>query len=123
MNIHHCLLCLGSNYEYLINLASARKALKLAFLDIRFGNEMITEAIGDQWLSPFGNQLAQFTTSLDIEDIRLILKQIEKNQGRLPEDKKQGIVKIDIDLLMYDDEVLKPEDMKREFVIEGIRFL
>lgn len=123
MNIHHCLLCLGSNYEYPINLASARKALKLVFLDIRFGNEMVTEAIGEKWLSPFGNQLARFTTSLGIEDIRFIFKHIEKEQGRLPEDKTKGIVKIDIDLLMYDDEVLKPEDMKREFVIEGIRFL
>ena len=121
MNIHHCLLCLGSNYEYPINLASARKALKLVFLDIRFGNEMVTEAIGEKWLSPFGNQLAQFTTSLPPEEIRLILKQIEKDHGSLPEDKKRGIVKLDIDLLMYDDEVLKPEDMKREFVIEGMK--
>lgn len=123
MNIHHCLLCLGSNYEYSVHLQSARGSLELIFPDILFGEEMVTEAIGDKWLSPFGNQLARFTTSLGIEEIRSIFKHIEKELGRLPEDKTKGIVKIDIDLLMFDEKVLKPEDMKREFVIKGIRIL
>ena len=77
---------------------------------------MVTEAIGGKWLSPFGNQLAKLTTPLDAEEIRYLLKQMEKNHGRLPEDKEHGIVKLDIDLLMYDEEILKPEDMKRDFI-------
>ena len=34
-----------------------------------------------------------------------------------------GIVKLDIDLLMIDDQVLKPKDMEREFVKQGMEEL
>ena len=62
MDVHHCLICSGSNYEYGKRLEAARQALKLHFPDIVFGKEMETEAIGGTWLSPFGNQLAKFST-------------------------------------------------------------
>lgn len=120
MNMHHCLLCLGSNYEYPLRLQAAREALLTAFPGIRFGKELVTEAIGSRWLSPFGNQLAKCSTDLSREEVRRILKRIEKENGRLSEDKARGIVKLDIDLLMYDDEVLKPEDMMRDFVRKSL---
>ena len=85
--------------------------------------EMETEAIGSRFLSPFSNQTALFETSMSAEEVRTILKRIEHRNGRSPEDKAQGIVKLDIDLLNYDDCVLKPEDMEREFVLVGMREL
>ena len=53
----------------------------------------------------------------------MLLKQIEKENGRLPEDKQQGIVKLDIDLLKYDDSILKPKDMEKDFVQAGLKEL
>ena len=123
MNPHTCLLCLGSNLDGAIRLSAARSALLSHFPDIRFSQEMVTEAIGTGFLSPFHNQVARLTTSLDAESVRAILKGIEQTQGRLPEDKANGIVKLDIDLLVYDDCVLKPKDMEREFVKIGLEEL
>lgn len=123
MNSYSCLLCLGSNFDRHIHLANAREALKALFTDIRFSTEMETEAIGGRFLSPFSNQTAQFTTSLPADEVRALLKGIEKENGRLKEDKAQGIVKLDIDLLMYGNEVLKPEDMERDFVKKGLEEL
>ena len=123
MNPHTCLLCLGSNLDAAIRLSAARSALLSHFPDIRFSQEMVTEAIGSGFLSPFHNQVARLTTSLDAESVRAILKGIEQAQGRLPEDKANGIVKLDIDLLVYDDCVLKPKDMEREFVKIGLEEL
>ena len=88
---------------------------------IRFGREMTTEAIGNTFLSPFSNQLAQCETMLSPEEVRAVLKQIEKDNGRMPEDKQQGIVKLDIDLLMYDDTILKPDDMNKEFIQQELQ--
>lgn len=116
MRQHSCLLCLGSNYQRHSAMEAARKALLQHFPNIRFSKEMETEAIGDKFLSPFSNQLAILSTSLSSEEVRTILKQIEKENGRLPEDKGQGIVKLDIDLLMIDDTILKPDDLKKEFI-------
>ena len=120
MNLHTCLLCLGSNLDGATRLSAARNALCSHFPDIRFSQEMVTEAIGSGFLSPFHNQVASFTSALEADSIRQLLKGIEQTQGRLPEDKAQGIVKLDIDLLMVDDLVLKPQDMEREFVKQGI---
>ena len=123
MNQHSCLLCLGSNYNRHLHMEEARKALMELFPTIHFSEEMTTEAIGDKLLSPFSNQVAKLETSLTIEEIRSLLKKIEKDNGRLPEDKEQGIVKLDIDLLTFDDLTLKPNDMEKDYVLEGISSL
>ena len=123
MSTHTCLLCLGSNFNREAHMGAAREALTSAFPNIRLDIEMETEAIGSDFLSPFSNQVASFETSLSAEEVRTILKQIERDHGRLPEDKSHGIVKIDIDLLMYDDCVLKPQDLKKDFVLKGLKSL
>lgn len=120
MNQHTCFICLGSNFDRESHMKAARKALTSTFRDIRFGTEMVTEAIGKKFLSPFSNQVAKFSTALHSEEVRVILKQIERDNGRLPEEKEYGIVKIDIDLLKYDDTVLKPNDLKKDFVQVGL---
>ena len=123
MNLHTCLLCLGSNLDGAKRLSAARQALLSHFPDIRFSQEMVTEAIGTGFLSPFHNQVARFTTPFSAEEVRVILKQIERDNGRLPEDKANGIVKLDIDLLVVDEVVLKAKDLEREFVIRGMEEL
>ena len=123
MNHHFCLLCLGSNSNRHFRMEAARKALTELFPNIRFSTEMTTEAIGDKFLSPFSNQVAKIETPLTREEIRSLLKKIEKENGRLPEDKEQGIVKLDIDLLTFDDLILKPNDLEKDFVIKGISSL
>lgn len=120
MNQHTCFICLGSNFDRETHMKAARRALTSTFTDIRFGTEMVTEAIGNKFLSPFSNQVAIFCTALHTKEVRAILKQIEHDNGRLPEEKEYGIVKIDIDLLKYDDTVLKPNDLKKDFVKAGI---
>ena len=120
---HTCLLCLGSNLDGATRLSAARHALLSHFPDIRFSREMVTEAIGTGFLSPFHNQVARLTTPLSAEEVRGILKQIERDNGRLPEDKANGIVKLDVDLLVYDEVVLKAKDLEREFVRIGLEEL
>ena len=123
MDQHFCLLCLGSNSNRHFHMEAARKALIEHFPNIRFSEEMTTDAIGNKFLSPFSNQVAKIETSLTSEEIRKLLKQIEQNNGRVPEDKEHGIVKLDIDLLTFDDLILKPNDLEKDFVIKGISSL
>ena len=68
----------------------------------------------------FYNQVACFTTPLTASQVRECLKKIERDHGRTADDKARGIVKIDIDLLCYDGEVLKPQDWLRVDVREGV---
>ena len=57
------------------------------------------------------------------ERVRKELKAIEQSAGRHPEDKKEEKISLDIDLLSFDDRVLKPEDLKREYVVKGLEEL
>ena len=123
MNEHHCLLCMGSNTNRFTQLSDARKVLSEAFPDIHFGELMETQAIGSGFHSPFSNQLARFSTTLSSESVHNLFKEMERHSERLTGDKAQGIVKLDIDLLTFDNKVLKPEDMKREYIRRGISLL
>lgn len=123
MDEHHCLLCMGSNTDRSAQLSVARKVLCATFPDIRFGEMMETEAIGSGFHSPFSNQLAKFSTTLSPDSVHDLFKELERQSGRVPEDKALGVVKLDIDLLVFDNEVLKPEDMKREYIRKGMSVL
>lgn len=41
----------------------------------------------------------------------------------MPDDKNFGIVPIDIDLLQWNELIFKPDDLRRDYIIEGIRAL
>lgn len=123
MNSESCLICLGSNYDREIHMNAARKALSETFPNIRFGEELETEAIGEGFSSPFSNQLATFQTSLTTDEIRQRLKEIELDNGRMPQEKSQGIVKIDIDILIHGSRILKPEDLKRDYIQQELERL
>ena len=123
MDGHHCLLCMGSNTDRSAQLSVARKALRATFPDILFGEMMETEAVGSGFHSPFSNQLAKFSTTLSSDSVHDFFKELERRSGRIPEDKAQGIVKLDIDLLVFDNKILKPEDMEREYIRRGIAIL
>ena len=123
MITHSCLLCMGCNLDRTAHMTSARRDLENHFPGIRFGTEMETEAIGSGFLSPFSNQVALLHTSLSAQEVHTLLKQIERNHGRVPDDKAQGIVRMDIDLLTYDHVVLKPADMEKPYVQAGIEEL
>ena len=71
----------------------------------------------------FTNQVARFQSRKDREEVQALLKSIEKMAGRLPEDKVIGIVKLDIDLLIWDGLILKPADIERDYVMRGISSL
>ena len=49
------------------------------------------------------------------------LKAIEREAGRMPEEKKQEIVRLDLDLLSCDDTVYKPDDLKRDYICRGLK--
>lgn len=75
--------------------------------DILWEEARWTEPVDFPYPALFLNQLAAFHTEKTRDELRQSFKAIERQCGRLPEDKAQGIVRMDIDLLTYGDEKLK----------------
>lgn len=116
-------ISIGSNECRKENLALARKRLLKLFPDILFSTEMDTEPLFFQRQDLFSNQVARFASDCEVGEIVSRLKAIEQEAGRTPEDKKQEIVRLDIDLLSCDDKVFKPKDLKRDYICYGLEQL
>lgn len=120
---NRAILCLGSNRDAAENRARAADMLRARFRSVRFSPAVYTRPVGCPSEAPFLNQVAILTCEEEPNDLRCALKAIERAIGRCPEDKSNGSVPIDIDLLQWNDRVLKPDDLRRDYVIEGLRSL
>ena len=116
--MHRYIICLGSNYDRHNNLLFARQQLMMLFPTIHFTPERETEPLLMKSPSLFLNQMAVFFSVDAVDSIRGKMKEIELRSGRLSSDKAQGKVCLDIDLLMYDNQILKPEDWRKEYIKE-----
>mgnify|MGYP003182564700 FL=1 len=99
-------ISLGSNTEQEQHIEEAIERLKTVFSDITFTQPQWTEPIGvvsDRYL----NCLANFTTSLSLQQLVQQLKDIETAMGDTHENHKQGIVLIDLDVIKYGDKEVK----------------
>lgn len=101
----------------------AQRELKELFPRIRFSSEQETTPLRLTNPARFINQVAAIETALPQVTIRSALKEIERRAGRLPEDKEVEKVCLDIDLLTFDDQVLKPAEMERDYIVIGIKEL
>lgn len=113
-------ISIGSNEHRKDNLALARNRLSELFPDIRFSAETDTKPLFVHRPALFSNQVARFASDCDAKEIVSRLKAIEKEAGRTPEEKRQEIVRLDIDLLSCDAAVYKAEDMEREYIRQAI---
>lgn len=102
----------------------ARTELQRIFPDTQFGTEMPTEALFFKHnRTMFLNQLGVLRTTLSTEEIKECFKRIETLSNRTDNDKTNEIVRLDIDLLIYDNIALKPKDLQRVYIKQGMREL
>lgn len=88
------------------------------FPDAVFTESVVTTPSNEKYSFPFRNVLALFYSELPSGEIIQKLKSIESAMGRQPRDKEMGKVIIDMDLIQYDNEILRPEDYQRIYVQE-----
>ena len=69
----------------------------------------------------YTNSVMEIESELEHDDLKAQFKQHEKDCGRIPESKALGIVPIDIDIVTWNDEILKPSDYSREYFQKGWR--
>ncbi len=110
------LLSIGSNTFAKTNIDKAKRMLTRLFPGIVFSQPILTEPDDEKYSFLFRNVLAKVETELLPEEIIDKIKQTERAVGRSPKDKYLGKVIIDIDLVKYNDEILRPLDYQREYV-------
>ncbi len=112
------LLSIGTNTDREVNLAHCHELLNNIFDEIHYSQTSITEPYGHKYKNDFLNQLAIAYSEKDKDSIYQLLKDTEKKMGRKTTDKDTGVVVIDIDLVIWNEEVLKPSDISRSYIAD-----
>jgi len=113
---HQVIISLASNREAKKNLFEARRHLEQILHDVRFSASIRTRGIGTKRQCYYQNQLLFASTTLDVADLESTLKTIEHEMGRNAADRSQGVVRIDLDLLLYDGCRYHLRDWERPYV-------
>ena len=104
-------LCLGSNMgDRQDNLKKGLEYLSQRLRLIRKSSIYETEPVDNPQQPHFLNMVCQVKTMLKAEDLLVLLKAIERKQGRLP-GRRNAPRPIDIDILLYGDEVVNTPNL------------
>lgn len=112
---HFVLLAIGSNFQQELNMQKAVELLLKAVPEIVFSRWVWTEPIGVE-SPPFLNCLAYGQCSDDLLMVTNTFKTIEVLLGSTKEARLRGEVAIDIDLLQWDFQKVRPVDWERPYV-------
>lgn len=115
--MHTFILLLASNYQARKHMTEAMKRLTQAFPhNIRFSHLHETPAFSQlKDASPYLNAICTGNTALSQEALERWLKKTETEMGRIRSEAAQGRVHIDIDLVVWDDTILRPIDASRPY--------
>ena len=71
--------------------------------------------------SDYLNAVAVGETKCEQNEFNLMLKDYEKSSGRTPEAKKTGVVPIDLDIVIFNDQIVRHKDYSYDFFKIGYR--
>lgn len=115
--MNRIIISIGSNNNKYQNISLLKVLLRnYIYGPITYSDYLITTPYGNRYKESFLNQLALFHTELPLKQLILLLKDIENTLGRTKSKSEKGIVDIDIDVILYNNQKLKLEDWERTYV-------
>lgn len=116
-------ICIGSNFDANINIEKAKAVLERELGSIAFANQTESKAINWSKQCVFTNQVGYLETDKEFDYIKQLTKQIERDLGRNAEQRALGNMPMDIDIIIWNDAILKPDDLNQTYIRSAIRSL
>ena len=107
---------LGSNIEPEKNIQKAKEILSKKYTVLKESRFITTKPIGIPRQANFINGALLITTKLNLKQLRKSLKEIEHALGRERDGNKFGPRTIDLDLLVWNGEIMHEDVNSRDFV-------
>ena len=115
---------IGSNIvEARLSVEECCNLLMSMVEEVKFSSVYETEAVGSLPQPNYHNCVGVISTTRPFEEMKQLLKDMEREAGRLPEHKAEGKVIIDIDIVVWNNEVIKPTDLTRTYMTIGMEEL
>jgi len=106
-----CFISIGSNINREHNINSALGALQQQFGQFQHSSIYESTAVGFAG-DAFYNLVSAFNCSQEANQIASQLKQIEADHGRIRSKEKFSSRTLDLDLLLYDQQIINTENLK-----------
>jgi 2-amino-4-hydroxy-6-hydroxymethyldihydropteridine diphosphokinase len=110
------IIILGSNLNPEENLKKAIEKINEKYEVIDESKVLITLPRTKRYKNHFLNQAIKILSDEYYEDSVRFFKQIEQELGRTPDGKAQGLIPIDIDFVFWNEEAMRDDYEKWDFV-------
>tara|TARA_B100000686_G_C16491748_1_gene812463 strand:+ start:314 stop:718 length:405 start_codon:yes stop_codon:yes gene_type:complete len=120
MSTNEVVIALGSNIDPQANLELAVLELKSRFNVSKISQWIRTKPIGIQNQPDFFNGALLLETKMNLKSLKQVLKSVEDLMGRDRSLPKFGPRVIDLDILIWNREVLDNDYFERDFLRKGV---
>lgn len=110
------IIMLGSNSNAEENITKAKERINDKYEIIDESTVLVTLPRGKKYKSHFLNQAIKILSDEYFEDSVIFFKQIEKELGKTPDGKADGIIPVDIDFVFWNDTAMRNDYEKWDFV-------
>ena len=116
MKKHECIIGIGSNIEPEQNIAATLFFLRQEQEFVSVSSLIKTSPIGIPDQPDFLNGAAKILTTMEIADFKNYLKDVEDRLKRDRTAPKYGPRTIDLDIVIWDGEIIDPDYFSRDFL-------
>ena len=120
MKKHECIIGIGSNIEPEQNIAATLFFLRQEQEFVSVSSLIKTSPIGIPDQPDFLNGAAKILTTMEIADFKSYLKDIEDRLKRDRTAPKYGPRTIDLDIVIWDGEIIDPDYYNRDFLKKAV---
>ncbi len=121
--INKCIIGIGSNIDAEANIAKMLGILKNHVDVVKVSTMIKTKPIGIENQPDFTNGAVKITTELNQEDLAVLLKGIEDQLGRDRTVPKYGPRCIDLDIVIWNGEIVDDDYYTRDFLQKSVQGL
>ncbi len=119
MNI--CIIGIGSNIHAESNIEKMFGILETKVDVLKVSTMIKTKAVGIEDQPDYTNGAVKIETKLDLEDLNQLLKSIEDQLGRDRSGPKFGPRTMDLDIVVWNGEIVDPDYYTRDFIRKSVR--
>ena len=114
--MNDCIIGIGSNIEAEFHIPEMLRLLASHVHIVQVSQLVQTKPIGLTDQPDYTNGAVRILTEMEKDELSLFLKQLEDQMGRDRSQKKYGPRNIDLDILIWNNQVVDPDYFTREFL-------
>lgn len=114
--MNDCIIGIGSNIDADYHIGEMLKLLGNSVQIVQVSQMVQTKPIGITSQPDYTNGAIRILTEMELEELTLFLKQLEDRMGRDRSQEKQGPRNIDLDILIWNNQIVDPDYFTREFL-------